>query len=61
MEIDPEAEEDYDSEVDEEESDDNGRKWDEACYVCNKPGKVMCCETCSHVCHLGCTGLKKEP
>lgn len=58
MEVDEEEEEDEDaSEIDEDESD----KWDEKCYICGKKGKVLLCEGCTNVAHLGCTELKSEP
>ena len=45
----------------ESDSEDQGRKWDNKCYVCNRGGNVLCCETCTHIAHLGCVGLRKEP
>lgn len=59
MEVEEESE--VESEEEEEEDEEEGREWDELCYICAKKGKVMCCETCSQVCHLACSGLKKEP
>jgi hypothetical protein len=59
MEVDEVAEDDDEESIEEEEGEQ--REWDENCYICNKKGKLMCCETCSNVCHLTCTGLKKEP
>jgi len=36
-------------------------EWDDECYVCKKDGDVMCCETCTRVCHLKCTDLRTKP
>lgn len=36
-------------------------KWDDVCMKCGKYGDLICCETCSHVIHFYCTGLKREP
>ena len=49
------------SEEDDEEEEEDSREWDDACHVCKKGGNVLCCESCSHVCHLLCSGLKKQP
>lgn len=46
---------------DEEESSKRDDEWDEECYVCKKDGDVMCCETCTLVCHFKCTELKTKP
>ena len=55
--MEPEEEESDDEDV----SEDEDREWDDKCYICHKGGKMICCEGCSHVCHVGCLGLKKEP
>ena len=36
-------------------------EWDDECYICKKDGDVLCCETCSRVCHFKCTELKQKP
>lgn len=35
--------------------------WDDVCMKCGQYGDLICCETCSHVIHFYCTGLKREP
>lgn len=40
---------------------DDSREWDDKCYICTKGGKVMVCETCTHVAHPRCIGLKSVP
>lgn len=54
------AEESDEEEISDEEGDES-KEWDDMCFVCGKGGNVLCCETCTHVCHLQCTGLKKPP
>ena len=53
---------DYEESDEEEiEDDEDSKEWDDKCYFCQKGGNVLCCETCSHVAHLTCLGLKKNP
>ena len=33
-------------------------EWNETCYICNKHGSLICCESCKNVSHLSCAGLK---
>lgn len=60
MEYDDEDEDVEDVEMEDGE-DEESREWDDECYICNKGGEVMCCETCCHVSHFQCLGLKKMP
>jgi len=55
-----ESEGEYDEEEEDEMEDDDSR-WDSKCYVCKKPGEVICCETCTSVSHLKCLGLRIIP
>lgn len=48
------------SDVSEEESDPDS-EWDDECYKCKKKGDVICCESCPHVVHIKCIGLKTNP
>ena len=58
-----EVEEEGDSSEVEESSEgqDDERSWEDRCYLCRKAGSLLCCETCSHVAHVACLGLKKKP
>ena len=51
----------FSSEEEEEEQSKRDDEWDEECYVCKRDGDVMCCETCTRVCHFKCTELKTKP
>jgi hypothetical protein len=33
-------------------------EWNDTCYICNKHGSLICCESCKNVAHLFCAGLK---
>ncbi|ETO14859.1 hypothetical protein RFI_22510 [Reticulomyxa filosa] len=36
-------------------------KHEGACYICGDVGNFVCCESCTHVCHLKCAGLSECP
>ena len=57
------SEEDEQEEEEEEleEDQENEKEWDDSCFVCDKGGNVLCCETCTHVAHINCLGMKKPP
>lgn len=59
-EFDEESDEESDGEFDDEAEDDE-EDWDNNCYICNKPGEVICCETCSRVAHIKCLLLRVVP
>lgn len=44
-----------------EEDEEEDRSWEDRCYICRKAGSLLCCDGCSHVAHVPCLGLKKEP
>lgn len=60
--FDDESVEESDGEIEEEEEEaDDDSGWDNNCYVCSKPGEVICCEGCSKVAHLKCLKLRVIP
>lgn len=48
-------------EEEEEEEADDDSQWDSNCYICSKPGEVICCESCTNVAHLTCLKLRVIP
>jgi hypothetical protein len=53
---------DNSSEVDEESEENNDLKeWQEKCYICKKGGNLICCDGCTQVAHVFCTGLRVKP
>jgi len=41
--------------------DEDEKEWDSKCFVCKRPGHLLCCEMCPHAAHIQCVGLKKSP
>ncbi len=57
-----EGDSEFESGDQEESEEEDDREWEERCYICNKQlGTLICCETCPHVVHPVCVGLKKTP